>query len=186
MNDSLENILDRIITEALGSDIKLQEKDKQVHLASKSTSQEPDSGEKKQDPKAEKKIDDKENDDDQAMASVPNVEQISEKLNSIRSGRSLRDSGVKDRFEGYINDLKDNEKVALFTFLKGISQIITGDVSSQDAVEPEDKPADIHMHKKKIQQVKKKPNVQKIPDTVSKEKKKPGSEDTAPPISVKR
>ena len=106
-----------------------------------------------------------------------------EKLNSIRSGRSLRDSSVKDRFERYIADLDDNEKIALFKFLKGIGQIITGDLEPERAIEPNDPPEKIHMHKKKIQTIKKKPSVKKLPS--SDKKPEPGAEDTAAPVPIR-
>lgn len=187
------SVLDSLIRETFESnqnknhDIQLAEKDKQVKLSSKNDSQ---SSEKTQEKSEDNR--EEENDDTKAMQTVPDLEQIIEKLNSIRSGHSLRDSAVKDRFEGYVNDLQDTEKVALFAFLKGISQIITGDLEPELATEPEDDPAHVKMHRgKKVQKVQKKSvdaNVIKKPDASSAKKSSSSSEDTTPPtpVNVKR
>lgn len=85
---------------------------------------------------------------------------IVEKLNSIRSGRSFKDSSVSSSMEEYIDSLSKAEKVALMAFLKGISQIVTGEVEAKNAQEPSDNPADVKMNKTNEPKViHKKPNV---------------------------
>ena len=82
------------------------------------------------------------------------VDDIVEKLNTIRSGKSFKDSAIKEKLESYINDLDKAEKTALFAFLKGVAQITTGEVDSDEAEVP-DKPApDVHMQKGKEKQSK--------------------------------
>ena len=125
------------------------------------------------------------------------VKDIVEKLNSIRSGKSFKDSAVSKAIDDYVAKLKKPERVALMSFLQGISQIVTGEVPGQAAVAPESQPADVDMEKgNEPKTIQKKPNVIKGPGETSKAapmpaKKatamKPGQEpeeDTTPPAPI--
>lgn len=68
----------------------------------------------------------------------PTIDMVVDKLNAIRSGRSFRDSSVQGSMEQYFNKLSEEERSALLTFLKGISQIVTGEIQGQQAVDPND------------------------------------------------
>lgn len=72
---------------------------------------------------------------------------IVDRLNAIRSGRSFKDSAVSSSMDEYIESLSKPEKVALLAFLKGISQIVTGEVPAQQATDPGDNPSDVEMSK---------------------------------------
>jgi len=72
---------------------------------------------------------------------------IVERLNTIRSGKSFKDSVVAKAMDDYIGSLSRPERVALLAFLKGIAQIVTGDVPGQAAEDPSDHPADVQMTK---------------------------------------
>jgi len=72
---------------------------------------------------------------------------IVDKLNTIRSGKSFKDSAVKDAFEKYVDELDEAERTALFAFLKGIAQIVTGEVPGDKATEPAENPASVQMKK---------------------------------------
>ncbi len=111
---------------------------------------------------------------------------IVEKLNAIRSGRSFRDSAVSGAMEDYIDSLSKAEKVALMAFLKGISQIVTGEVSANDASEPGDDPADVEMDRSNEKDViHKTPNVIKgSPAAAPAKKKSQGAEDTSAPAPI--
>lgn len=111
---------------------------------------------------------------------------IVDKLNSIRSGRSFRDSAVSSAMEDYIESLSKAEKVALMAFLKGIAQIVTGEVSADNASEPSSDPADVEMDRSNEKDViHKKPNVIKSPPAASSSKKKTaGAEDTSAPAPI--
>jgi hypothetical protein len=75
------------------------------------------------------------------------------------------------------------QAVALLAFLKGLAQIVTGEIPTEDAVDPGDKPADVDMKKKSSSQtVTIKPTV--VKSTVGSAKK--SSEDTTAPIKVKK
>ena len=83
----------------------------------------------------------------------------------------------------YFDDLTKAEQVALLAYLKGISQVLSGEVSGEQAIEPADKSPAISMQKKnEPKKVSIKPHVIKAPE-VSK-KKKPSSEDASGPVPI--
>jgi len=111
------------------------------------------------------------------------VEDIISKLNSIRSGKSFNDDAVKSSLSQYFNDLEDAEKTALLAFLKGISQVVTGEVSGSEALGPGDKPVGVEMEKTSSpKKVSIKPNVIKAPDI--EKSKKSDAEDTSGPVPI--
>jgi len=57
-------------------------------------------------------------------------------LNKIRSGKSLKDEKTKKELNDYITSMADGEKQSLFVFLSGLSQIMAGGVSGDDAPDP--------------------------------------------------
>lgn len=110
------------------------------------------------------------------------VEEVIDKLNTIRAGKSFKSEEIKTAMESYLNDLNSAEKTALFAFLKGIAQVVGGEVEGSKAVEPEESPANVKMEKKpSSQKVTIKPVVIKKPDSESGSKSK---EDTAPPVPI--
>ena len=129
-----------------------------------------------------------EQDEDETLKSGDiNADEVIEKLNTIRAGKSFKDEKIKSAMESYINGLDDAEKTALFAFLKGIAQIVGGEVEGKEAIEPSDKPANVTMEKKpSSQKVTIKPNVIKKPsgDEKSKERASKSPEDTTPPAPI--
>jgi hypothetical protein len=88
-------------------------------------------------------------DDKEALASGDvTYDDVVEKLNTIRSGKSFKDSAIESAMKSYVDDLEDAEKTALFAFLKGIAQIVTGEIPGEEAIEPGDDPSDVQMSKK--------------------------------------
>lgn len=57
-------------------------------------------------------------------------------LNKIRSGKSLKDEKTKKELNDYISSMADGEKQSLFVFLSGLSQIMAGGVSGDEAPDP--------------------------------------------------
>lgn len=115
------------------------------------------------------------------------ADEVIEKLNTIRAGKSFKDQNIKTAMESYVSDLDDAEKTALFAFLKGISQIVGGEVEGKEALEPSDKPANVKMEKKpSSQKVTIKPNVIKKPSAGEKPKERASKspEDTTPPAPI--
>lgn len=115
------------------------------------------------------------------------ADEVIEKLNTIRAGKSFKDQDIKTAMESYVSDLDAAEKTALFAFLKGIAQIVGGEVEGKEALEPSDKPANVKMEKKpSSQKVTIKPNVIKKPSAGEKPKEKASKspEDTTPPAPI--
>lgn len=204
---SIASFLDGVIEESVKSALHhkgLQEKEKQSAtsgddtensggvegIATDDTSGDNsggDSGEQKPTPS-------KTMDDETEKLKGGNIEpkDITDKLNSIRSGKSFKDDAVAGAMDEYINSLSKEEKIALLAFLKGIAQIVTGEVAAQQAQDPSDKPSDIQMQKGNPKQVKHvTPNV--IKSQTPKPSKKPGEEENTeapkagpPPITAKK
>ena len=57
-------------------------------------------------------------------------------LNKIRSGKSLKDAATKKELNDYIESLADGERQSLSVFLNGLSQIMAGGVSGDEAPDP--------------------------------------------------
>lgn len=74
----------------------------------------------------------------QVAAEPITVDDIIEKLNIVRSGRSTKDADVKRELEEYISQFDEDEKTALVAFLEGLGQILTSGVDSDDAADPRD------------------------------------------------
>lgn len=141
--------------------------------------------------------DDKVNADEDKDQEIEEIssQTIIEKLNTIRSGHSLKRSDIREQMEEYIDALDDAEKVALNAFLEGIAAIITGSQDGQDAEEPS---PEVTMKTKTKVVDKIKPKKRTIPTnnldvpttkTVEKpklKKSKPSgsAEDSTPPIKV--
>lgn len=124
---------------------------------------------------------------------------IVSKLNTIRSGKSFKDDAIATRLEEYIESLSKAEKTALFAFLKGLAQIVTGEMEPEEAADPSNPPAQVTMKKgKSVQKRTIKPNVIKVPskdedeeesgeEEGGKKKKKPAEDTTGPvPITPKK
>jgi len=110
---------------------------------------------------------------------------IVDKLNTIRSGKSFKDSAVSGKLDEYVESLSKAEKVALLAFLKGLAQIVTGEVDPSVATDPADPDPNVKMQKgEKTQSKSIKPNVIKAPEK-EKTEKKPSSEDTSGPVPIK-
>lgn len=73
-----------------------------------------------------------------AAAEPITVDDIIEKLNIVRSGRSTKDADVKRELEEYVSQFDEDEKTALVAFLEGLGQILTSGVDSDDAADPRD------------------------------------------------
>jgi len=69
-----------------------------------------------------------------------------QKLNMLRSGRSLRDATIAGEMQEYFNGLSDDERLALWTYLNGLSQILAGSVSGDKATDPQSAGEKISVH----------------------------------------
>lgn len=162
--NSIDSYLTAVIEESMKSTLQrraLQEKEKQDATVSKVKDTEVD--------KLKKKVE---------------VDDVIEKLNSIRSGKSFKDEKILASLTKYFDELEDSEKFALVAFLKGISQIVTGEIEGQQALDPGDKPFDIQMKKSGGGgKVVLKPKV--IKSSGDAEKSVTSKEDTSGPVPIK-
>lgn len=65
---------------------------------------------------------------------------IKDKLNVIRSGRSLRDDDIRGELKQYFKELSSAEQEALFVYLDSIAKIITAGLPNEDVDDPSDEP----------------------------------------------
>jgi hypothetical protein len=164
--NTLDAYIDRVINETVRSTLQrraLQEKEVQQQASS-----------------GDKAPSDEEKDKLQKGDVAP--EDIIEKLNSIRSGKSFKDQQIFSALTKYVADMSKAEKTALFAFLKGISQIVTGEFEAEAAVDPSDKAPGIEMKKTTSgQKVVIKPKVVKASEQG---KEKLPAEDTKGPVPI--
>jgi hypothetical protein len=66
------------------------------------------------------------------------VDDIIERINTVRSGKSIKDVNVRRELEEYVNQFNEDEKTALLAFLEGLGQILTSGIDSVDAADPAD------------------------------------------------
>lgn len=66
------------------------------------------------------------------------VDDIIEKINTIRSGKSIKDDDVHRELDEYVMQFSEDEKTALAAFLEGLGQILTSGIDSADAADPGD------------------------------------------------
>jgi len=85
----------------------------------------------------------------QAAAPTPSYDLMREKMNLIRSGKSLKDEEVDREMRQYFEEMDTQEKMALIAFLTGISQIVAGEVPARNVPDPSEPPYKINMTRDK-------------------------------------
>jgi hypothetical protein len=66
------------------------------------------------------------------------VDDIIERINTVRSGKSIKDADVRRELDEYVNQFNEDEKTALLAFLEGLGQILTSGIDSTNAADPAD------------------------------------------------
>lgn len=182
--------LDNLISETIKTNINtktLEEKDKQTALSGDSKGDDDDdSSDANFDDIKKNQASKTMSDDSDALKGNVKLDDIVNKLNTIRSGKSFKDSVVTQRFNEYFESLSEAEQTAMFAFLKGIAQIVTGEIEPEQAAEPSDDPSNVKMTKGNQDQKKTiKPNVIKTPAPAPGAKpSKSGVEDTSAPKPI--
>lgn len=92
-----------------------------------------------------------------AASSKVTVDTVEQQLNTIRAGKSLKDTLVKQELARYFDGLDVSEQEALHAYLKGIAQIVSGQVDAGSAEEPSNHGVETKTTNKKSRQIK--PNV---------------------------
>jgi hypothetical protein len=118
---------------------------------------------------------------------------ITRAINNLRSGKSLKDSGVKKQAADYYDKLSDSERKALFVFLEALSEIISGQIQGKEAQDPSDPPVSISFTSSDSdkedeapeappEEAQPEPEPEPEPDDAPDAEE--GEEDTTPPIRV--
>jgi len=189
---SLSKAIDDIVRESLKSSLyqnAVDEKEKQKTVMGEEEDIFDDEGssDEKKDDSQDKETSSKTVDSEKEKLKKGDIKSkdIVDKLNTIRSGKSFKDSAISSKLDEYVESLSKAEKVALLAFLKGLAQIVTGEVEAEIATDPADPDPDVKMKKgsgdKQVKTIK--PNVIKAPEK-EKIEKKPSSEDTSGPVPI--
>jgi hypothetical protein len=106
-------------------------------------------------------------------------------INALRSGRSLRDSSVKQQALDYYDRLDTEERKILLLFLNSLSDILTGETDGASAIDPSDPPHSLKIssgeeEQEEIPSEEAAPIEDEDEDPVEDEEE----EDTSPPIKV--
>ena len=98
---------------------------------------------------------------------IPDIDEqaIADKINSIRSGKSLKDEETMSALGAYFKKLNGPERIALFAFLAGLEKVL-GELST-DVKTPHSKPFNIDMDQEKEQEKEAKPKGTKDPSANS-------------------
>lgn len=178
LNNYLNNLFEESIKAALQKKA-VQEKEKQSTFSKKNEEQDLFSA----DDSDEKQANSIGDEEQKLKKGNVTADDIIEKLNSIRSGKSFKDEKISASMQEYVDGLSKAEKTALLAFLKGISQIVTGEISAEKAIEPDSPPAKVSMEKtNQLRKKQIKPNIIKK-SSIDNNVKSP-EEDTTPPAPI--
>lgn len=119
--------------------------------------------------------------EEQAEASVA---EIIDQLNAIRGGRSFKEPQVEQELARYFDGLEPSEQDALHAYLKGLAQIVSGQVEAGSAEEPKDHGVEAVATGKKSRTIK--PNVVKKAAAPHAPVGTPAASPTAPPVEDTR
>lgn len=138
-----------------------------------------------EEPAEEPPVDDQEDpvedpDDEEETVDKITYGMIKDKLNTIRSGKSLKDEEIRTELKSYFKKLSDEERISLHTFLSAIAGILTSGIEGEVADEPSNPPHDVQMSRD--QETEPAPEMSKVVH----KRRRPGGEDTSPPIQVGR
>ena len=145
-----------------------------------------------EEPAEEESAEEAEEEEDFVDAGV-SFDSITRAINNLRSGKSLKDSGVKKQAADYYDKLSDSERKALFVFLEALSEIISGQIQGKEAQDPSDPPVSINFTSGDVDKEDEAPPEEAQPelepapepsDAPATEEGEEGEEDTTPPIRV--
>jgi hypothetical protein len=197
----LESIIEQSVKNAQ-SVVAEEERQRQLELYKKMQEQEEDTDEESEDeePEAveksaedtEKSAEDTEKDPMQrptaadrapekpATPDEVDLKNILYSINQIRSGKSLKDTAVRDNLDDYFNRLSPVERLALSEFLEGLSDVIVDGVPAEEAEAPDEEVV-MQATNKTAKAVASKEKKQQPKQTT---KSTDSPEDVAPPIRV--
>ena len=83
--------------------------------------------------------------DAEKIAPVPTYDTIKDKLNMVRSGKSLDDADIGPQLQKYFGELSDAEKTGLLAYLSAMAEIVSGGEEAQKVDDPSDSPYKVKM-----------------------------------------
>ena len=147
----------------------------------------PEKSDKKKEEPAEEKPKPEKKDEERPKPDAPDkitFTMIKDKVNTIRSGRSLRDDEIRGELKDYFNELTGDEQEALFAFLDGISQVLTAGIEGEEATDPSKSPHNLKVTAADSEEGEVKEKPKKSPVKKAQPSGKKDIEDTSPPIDV--
>lgn len=112
---------------------------------------------------------------------------IKDKLNVLRAGQSLNDPNIGNEMQHYYNELTEEERLALWKYLNGISGILAGTTSGADATDPDKPEGDVAVTKTGKPQHQRKGQGHAAKQAPRSRRERPGGvEDTMAPVKVVR
>lgn len=111
---------------------KIADHRKQIHKAKAGSKKSEDTMEEDGAPDENPKVD---------LQELPDIspDQIAQKINQIRAGKSLKDKGALNNLTNYFQRLNGPERIALYAFLQGLAKVIGG-ADGGDVKVPASKP----------------------------------------------
>jgi len=119
------------------------------------------------------------------------LDSLERNINSLRAGRSLKDSTVESQLEIYFDRLGEDEKSLMVLFIRELSKILSGEVTGDAAVDPNQEPYNLDVvQADEEEEPDPEPSSQVAatsdvePDVDEEEEDDEDDEDTSPPIKV--
>ena len=121
------------------------------------------------------------------------LDSLERNINSLRAGRSLKDSTVESQLEIYFDRLGEDEKSLMVLFIRELSKILSGKVTGDDAVDPNQEPYNLDVIQSNDEEPKGETNQEElaaepeqtsIPEEEEEEEDEDDNEDSSPPIQV--
>tara|TARA_R110000851_G_scaffold103460_1_gene220482 strand:+ start:1421 stop:2149 length:729 start_codon:yes stop_codon:yes gene_type:complete len=129
--------------------------------------------------------------DEELRASLDSLER---NINSLRAGRSLKDSTIESQLEIYFDRLGEDEKSLMVLFIRELSKILSGKVTGDNAVDPNQEPYNLDVIQSNDEEPEPEINQEEpaaepeetsIPkEDVEEEEEEEEEEDNSPPIQV--
>ena len=166
-----------------------QEDDADPELAAGDEEEEAEE-EPKQEPKQEPSKEDQVEPAEELRASLDSLER---NINSLRAGRSLKDSTVESQLEIYFDRLGEDEKSLMVLFIRELSKILSGKVTGDNAVDPNQEPYNLDVIQSNDEEPEEEinqaeltdePKETSIPEEEEEEEDEDDNEDSSPPIQV--
>ena len=125
--------------------------------------------------------------DEELRASLDSLER---NINSLRAGRSLKDSTIESQLEIYFDRLGEDEKSLMVLFIRELSKILSGKVTGDNAVDPNQEPYNLDVIQSNDEEPEPEINQEEPaaePEETSipeEEEEEEEGEDSSPPIQV--